>query len=72
MTLLTLACRRPFVSIVLPRLATLHYRVRRLWLAATSPARGKLRPLEWVLLLIGLVAVFAFVYVLWRQPVSRR
>jgi hypothetical protein len=34
--------------------------------------RGKLRPVEWVLLLIGAAALLSFVYVLWRQPVSRR
>ena len=47
-------------------------RLRTRWTSALARFRDKLRPIEWVLLLIGVVALLMFIYVLWRQPVSRR
>jgi len=60
------------VHVLESRLALLAVRLRTVCSTALQRLTGRLRPVEWVLLLVGTVAFFLFVYVLWRQPVSRR
>ncbi len=55
-----------------PRITAAVVRLRIRWAGALGRVGDKLRPIEWILLFVGAVALFMFVYVLWRQPVSRR
>lgn len=47
-------------------------KMRKNWWNAAARLPGRLRPIEWMLLIVGAVALAAFVFVLWRQPVSHR
>jgi hypothetical protein len=72
MAMLRLFIEQPLRLGLSNRITQIHSRALSLWRSTVSRIPWKLRPLEWALLTIGVAALLAFVYVLWRQPVSRR
>jgi hypothetical protein len=68
MTIVSLSSRTSLFHVIHVRLAKL------ISTCATGVSRAfsRLRPHEWFLLLVGAVALIAFLFVLWGQPVSRR